>query len=175
MMDLDALTDLYRHMEWADAAVWSAVIGCAAAQDDSTLRGLLQHIHVVQHAFLSAWQTRPLDATGPASETLPPVLAWGRAYHRDLHHHLPTVDPVALSRPWNPPWVELVAKGIGRTPMTSTLGDTMLQVTLHSHYHRGQVNLRLRELGGIPPLVDYIAWVWFGRPVPEWPALNIAD
>jgi len=41
-------------------------------------------------------------------------------------------------------------------------------VALHSLYHRGQVNARLREVGGTPPLVDYIAWLWFGRPAAEW-------
>jgi uncharacterized damage-inducible protein DinB len=46
----------------------------------------------------------------------------------------------------------------------------MIQVATHSTYHRGQVNARLREVGGEPPLVDYIAWIWFGRPAPEWSA-----
>ena len=36
----------------------------------------------------------------------------------------------------------------------------------HSTYHRGQVNARLREIGAEPPLVDYIAWLWFDRPAP---------
>lgn len=35
-------------------------------------------------------------------------------------------------------------------------------------YHRGQVNTWLRELGLEPPLVDFIAWVWFGKPAPDW-------
>ena len=29
--------------------------------------------------------------------------------------------------------------------------------------------MRLREVGGTPPLVDYIAWVWFSRPDAPWP------
>jgi uncharacterized damage-inducible protein DinB len=44
----------------------------------------------------------------------------------------------------------------------------MFQVTSHSTHHRGQVNARLRALGGEPPLVDYIAWVWFGKPAADW-------
>jgi len=35
--------------------------------------------------------------------------------------------------------------------------------------HRGQVAARLREIGGEPPLVDFIAWVRLGRPEPVWP------
>jgi uncharacterized damage-inducible protein DinB len=34
---------------------------------------------------------------------------------------------------------------------------------------RAQVNTRLRELGATPPLVDFIAWAWFGKPAAEWP------
>lgn len=48
------------------------------------------------------------------------------------------------------------------------LGETMIQVAMHSQYHRGQINTRLRELGAEPPLVDYIAWIWFGRPDAAW-------
>ena len=66
------------------------------------------------------------------------------------------------------PWVKAFEAQLGRTLSTPTLGETIFQVTSHSTYHRGQVNARLREVGGEPPLVDYIAWIWFGRPEPDW-------
>ncbi|HLG57803.1 MAG TPA: hypothetical protein VI485_20835 [Vicinamibacterales bacterium] len=49
-------------------------------------------------------------------------------------------------------------------------------MTSHSTYRRGQVNERFREVGGEPPLVDDIAWIWFGRPEPDWsePAVIVA-
>ena len=43
---------------------------------------------------------------------------------------------------------------------------------MHSTYHRGQVNVRLRELGGEPQLVDFIAWVWEGKPRAVWDDVN---
>ena len=49
-----------------------------------------------------------------------------------------------------------------------TLGDTALQVVAHTTHHRGQVMTRLRELGGEPPLVDYVIRVWSGSPAAEW-------
>jgi len=64
------------------------------------------------------------------------------------------------------PWAKRYAK---EEAAAATLGDTLLQVPMHSTYHRGQVNARIRELGGEPPLVDYIVWVWLGRPAAEWP------
>ena len=66
-------------------------------------------------------------------------------------------------------WRRWVEKTIGRAPEPTTFGETMLQVSQHSTYHRGQVNARLRELGIDAPLTDFIAWVWQGKPAPEWP------
>jgi len=48
----------------------------------------------------------------------------------------------------------------------------MLQVPLHSQYHRGQINARLRAVGGEPPRVDYIVWVWLGRPGAHWESIQ---
>jgi len=66
------------------------------------------------------------------------------------------------------PWIAEYEQQIGRRFEKPTLGETMFQVTSHSTYHRGQVNMRLRGIGGEPPLVDFIAWVWFGKPTAEW-------
>ena len=66
------------------------------------------------------------------------------------------------------PFVAEYERQMGRSFGVPTLAETMFQVTSHSTYHRGQVNARLREVGGQPPLVDYIAWIWFGRPDAEW-------
>ena len=46
--------------------------------------------------------------------------------------------------------------------LSSSLSDE------HSTYHRGQINTRFRELGGEPAMVDFIAWVWLGKPKSEW-------
>ncbi|HEX7571604.1 MAG TPA: hypothetical protein VF514_00820 [Bacteroidota bacterium] len=35
-------------------------------------------------------------------------------------------------------------------------------------YHRAQNAVRLHELGGTPPGGDFIAWLWKGRPEPDW-------
>jgi uncharacterized damage-inducible protein DinB len=37
--------------------------------------------------------------------------------------------------------------------------DILQHLALHSHYHRGQVNVALREAGGTPVNVDYITFV----------------
>ncbi len=49
----------------------------------------------------------------------------------------------------------------------------MIQVYLHSSYHRGQVNSLIRRSNNEPPLTDFIAWVWLGKPAALWAELKI--
>ena len=43
-----------------------------------------------------------------------------------------------------------------------------MQAAMHSHYHRGQNATRLRELGGVPPMTDFIVWLHKGQPAANW-------
>ena len=168
MITVDTLSDLYRHMEWADATVWTAVLRSTSVCTDEKLQGLLYHLHLVQHAFLRIWRGEPRDTPYPTFDAAVALMHWAMDYHPEVRAELDrrsqqTSDVLEV------PWATMTAKRLGRTPGPTTFGETALQVTLHSLYHRGQVNLRLRELGGEPPLVDYIAWLWLGRPEATWP------
>jgi uncharacterized damage-inducible protein DinB len=169
-MHLRTLTDLYRHMEWADALLWCAVTGAEAAKRDSKVRATLYHVHLVQHAFLRTWRADTMETPFPTFEELPGLMAWARAFHERAGAYIPTLAAEDLGRPMPLAWSAMVEQGIGRAPEATTIGDTVLQVALHSIHHRGQLNVRLRELGATPPLLDYIGWVWYGRPAAEWPA-----
>jgi uncharacterized damage-inducible protein DinB len=46
-------------------------------------------------------------------------------------------------------------KGI---PYQNSVRDITAHVVGHSSHHRGQINLLIRQAGGEPPLVDYIAF-----------------
>jgi uncharacterized damage-inducible protein DinB len=118
------------------------------------------------------WQGQSLDPSviTAAPSDLAAVEPLVRAYYRDLHATVATFDDATLRRPVVTPGLKRYEEQTGRRFEAPTLAETMLQVASHSTYHRGQVNARLREVGGEPPLVDYIAWIWFGRPAPEWTA-----
>jgi uncharacterized damage-inducible protein DinB len=94
--------------------------------------------------------------------------AWARSYYGEVFAHLGSLNDDQGARPMPLPWADHVGKRLGRPPALTSVADTMLQVLFHSTYHRGQVNVRLREVGGEPPPVDYIAWIWFGRPEAAW-------
>jgi uncharacterized damage-inducible protein DinB len=166
---LALIRDLFRHMEWADALIWSAVTGPIAGAPDSRLRDSLFHIHLTQRAFLQIWMGGPLPPFTPESfPTLADIRAWARSYFREVTAYLDSLDESRLATPLTVPWSQRLEQRLGRQPAPATLGDTLLQVPSHSTYHRGQVNRQLRELGVEPPLVDYIVWVWLGRPAPAW-------
>jgi uncharacterized damage-inducible protein DinB len=172
MKNIDSLRELGQHMQWADALVWTAALSHSGAADDLALRGKLFHTHMVQRAFLSVWNAATL--TPPSSEPpeLPVTLKSARAYYTELSAFFSALGEDELERPVALPWAGGFARRLGREPATPTLAETILQVVMHSTYHRGQVNTRLRELGIEPPLTDYIAWIWFGRPEAQWPVLS---
>ena len=175
-VSLDFLRQLLRHMEWADAEVWREVMAHEPAREDQHLRNLLTHLHLVQRLFLIVWQKQPFDPSRgqPEFTTAADLRNWARTYYAEASAFLETIDEPSLTGEVSMPWVKNFEAQTGRTFSTPTLGETIVQVTSHSTYHRGQVNARLREVGGEPPLVDYIAWIWFGRPDPNWASVAAA-
>jgi uncharacterized damage-inducible protein DinB len=161
--------ELYRHMEWADAAVWKAVLSHDAARSDELLLKYFYHLHLTQRAFLRLWRGEPRETPYPEFTEAGAMMAWGKSWFPEAFAWLETVVGETLSSPMNAPWAKAVERRIGRPPAGTTLDDTILQVAMHSQYHRGQINSRLREIGGDPPMVDYIAWIWYGKPGAEWP------
>lgn len=156
------LRDLYRHQAWADGEHWRALEAHAGALDDAALRTRLHHIHLVQGAFLAVVKGRPVrlsrleDYAGMAE-----LKAEARRYHDDVGAWLDGLDSARLAESVTIPWFEA-------PPCTVTLAQALTQAAMHSHYHRGQNATRLRELGGAPPLTDFIVWLWQGRPSPRW-------
>jgi uncharacterized damage-inducible protein DinB len=167
---LDLLRELFRHMEWADAAVWRAVLAAPAAAGDADIRDRLLHLHTTQHAYLSSWIQGPFDREAGRTMDLPALVRWTRTFHEGAASFLATLSEADLDRPHPLPWAARVAKAWGRDVAVTSLRETLVQAAAHSHYHRGQVNTRLKQLGGEPASVDFSVWVWMGKPVVEWPA-----
>lgn len=168
MINRGTIMDLFAHMQWADSMVWRAVMAFQPATQDARLQELLYHLHIVQRAFLKAWRGESLEDGFPKFSDAESLRNWGNAYYAEANSHLSELTEHALNQPLPLPWAAMIEKQFGRTPESTTLGETALQVALHTTYHRGQVNARLRELGGEPLLVDYIAWLWQGRPAAQW-------
>ncbi len=175
MRDSDLLGELARHAEWADAEMWRAVLDAAGEESaalDSKIELWLHHIHLVQHAFVYIWRAEPLVFPEIGDFADPQALcAWGREGHLSIQDYLSQAAAAELERELDIPWTEQQLEQRQNQPMGPvSVAQSAAQVAMHSTHHRGQVAARLRQLGAEPPMTDYIAWVWFGKPEAEWPA-----
>ena len=165
-MDLADCKALLSHAEWADALVWKAAL--SSGEEDDELRAKLHHLHLVQWAYLHIWraeQVRPRElSTFP---TLAGIRGWAREYYRELPSYLGALSDPDLGSEVRIPWADRLVQRFGRARPT-TLAESVLQVALHSSYHRGQVVRRLRELDVEAPLSDFLAWIWMDRPEADW-------
>ncbi|MBI4468592.1 MAG: damage-inducible protein DinB [Acidobacteria bacterium] len=164
------LQDLFLHMAWADALVWASVLKHPALVNDTLLRERLYHTHLVQRAFLHIWRGEEMHFDGTNTLRGEELAGWGRDYHSDVSRFLGTIKESRLDSPVHLPWASRIMQSLGTELTDPKLGETLMQVSAHSRYHRGQVNTRIRELGVKPPLTDFIAWVWSGKPKPSWPS-----
>ena len=167
-MDARDFRDLLIQMEWADAQTWRAVRATPAAQSDERLKWLLHHSHLVQSIYLQAWRGDPFQLTELKDyPDLASIEAWARPYYPLVSAFASTVDESRFGEPVDFPWSSMIADKFGKV-LPATLSESVWQVLSHSAYHRGQIATRIRELGGEPPVVDFLYWVWAGKPAPEW-------
>jgi uncharacterized damage-inducible protein DinB len=157
------LRELYFHQAWADAEHWRALETHPGALDDEAVRKRLHHIHLVQRAFLAVAKGEPLQRRKLEEyASIGELKDEARRYHDDVSALLDGLSDARLAESVTIPWFK-------DPPCTITLAQALTQAAMHSHYHRGQNASRLRELGGAPPLTDFIVWLWKGRPEPQWP------
>jgi uncharacterized damage-inducible protein DinB len=156
------LDELYAHQEWADAEHWRAFEAHPPVLEDKAIRERLYHIHLVEHAFL--W------ITGPRSEpftnrkleefsSISDLKKYAQEGLLHLNEFVKSLDPTQAEQIIEIPWFRPPAKISIRQALTQAM---------HSHYHRGQNATRLRELGGVPPMTDFIVWLHKGQPLPQW-------
>ena len=99
------------------------------------------------------------------------VHTWAREYYRDLWAFAEKLDAHTLAGRVEFPWAGELVKWFGEA-RPATVQETVIQVSMHTAHHRGQLCTLIRELGGEPPLVDFIGWVWMGKPRAVWQPLT---
>jgi uncharacterized damage-inducible protein DinB len=158
------LRDFCQHQSWADAEHWRAIEAHRPAADDGSIGKRLHHIHIVQRAFLWAVGDRAAAFVLTTPEDFGSLTAlkdYARVSLDEIDRFLASVSDARLDERIAMPWFT-------NPPLSITVTEALTQCAMHSHYHRGQNAVRLRELGGEPPLTDLIAWYWKGRPAPSW-------
>ncbi len=161
------LQRLWEHIEWADGRILEALREAAGSgrSDDveqgggvTALDVLREFAHVIgsEENWLARIEGRePRAAIWPevSLDELEPLLSSTheryRTYLADLTDE-EAADEVSYTN------------SAGRQ-FTNEVREILLHVALHGQYHRGKVNLMLRQIGRIPAPTDYIA---FARGVP---------
>ncbi len=168
-MKTEQIENLLNHMQWADAEVWKKVLSFEAVESEERIKKLLYHLHQVQYAFYFLWNDLPVE--NPKQQefvSLKSIAKWGFDYQQKLNEYLSRSEADESKTEIQVPWSVFMERRIGKKVIPATLEETMIQVASHSTYHRAQINSRLRELGGEPPSVDFIVWVWLGKPKENW-------
>ena len=156
---LEMLRDLMGHEAWADGRLLRAVHDCQGAWEDVALSEKLHHIHAVQLAYLRLLQDEPVDW-----EELQRPFSSFEQFHTSISRYHKQAAALGNSLRSNELEKPVIFPIPGEDERRSSLGEALLQVVMHSHYHRAQIATRLRELSGQPPLTDFIIWIWDGKP-----------
>ena len=130
---------------------------------------------MTQHAFLQVWRGVSANIPMPDTVDTASLAEWAQTFYAEATTDKLKFDEAAFNRPVPDSLLNKAEERLGAGTITPTIGDTVLQVVTHSTYHRGQVSTRLRELGCEPPLTEYFVWVWYGKPVADWPAVRTEE
>jgi uncharacterized damage-inducible protein DinB len=165
MSVLDHLKQLFDHMNWADATIWNTILNTPETQNNDKLKKIIFHYHITQYAFYYIWKSLPMEFPRLKEfQSMNEISKWASEYPDKARTYISDLKEEDLNNVIHIPWAERLVETLGQKPADSTLAEQMFQVAAHSSYHRGQVNSLIRESGGEPPLVDFIAWVWLGKP-----------
>jgi len=154
-INAELLQDLARHQAWADSEHWKALHQNSAVLEDLEIRKRLNHMVMGLRMLTALARGGTPDASGmkdiDSADQLEAALGEANA---ELIEALKTVDlqkMIALPRGPRGPW-------------EAPAGVLLLQAITHSQHHRGQNASRMRQLGAIPPMTDFVIWYAFGRP-----------
>ncbi len=153
--------ELLAHSEWADAGLFRAW-GRSPAREHEELRRRAAHMLDVRRGFLSMLGGGPpvMPPGGPPA-AFAELRDQTAASHAALRAFAAGLDPEAAARRVRIPFFP-------DPPCVVTVAEGLVQVALHTQHHRGQCMTRLRDHGGEPANVDWIIWLWQGRPAAEW-------
>ena len=163
------VVDLFAYTEWANRLSLAAAepLGSDAWSVDHggglrTLGDTLAHVVAAEWAWLQWW-------TGPGPSFSPdwlekPTAAGLRGALDEVEagraSFLAGLTPADLRRPQRYAFR-------GGPKGSAPLGDTLVHVVHHSGYHRGQVALMIRRLGGEPPATSPLIFAAEHRSVKE--------
>ena len=159
---LNHLRDLMAHQSWADSVFFDCWRSTPLLQENEDLRRRVTHIVIVQEGFRKLILGEPVSR--PPQE---PLQSFGalenrmRASGAALLSLLEDFNEERETDPLRVPWFQ-------EKPCVISIAEALVQVAMHTQHHRGQCMTVLKQLGGTPKNVDWIIWLWNGRPKASW-------
>lgn len=147
---LNEVDRLFAHMEWADRLVVSGLT--ARAEVPTHVLRELGHILGANELWLSRLEHRESRSPVWPMLSLVEAAALAGSLHAGYSEYLATLDESALEK--TAPYTNSAGQSF-ETPVR----DILLHVAMHAQYHRGKLNLLLRQAGQEPIPTDYIAFV----------------
>jgi uncharacterized damage-inducible protein DinB len=154
-MTSEMLHDLARHQVWADGAHWKALRENPALLEDAEIRSRLNHILMAAKMLTTLARGGAPDPAGAQPiESMDQLEAAMEQANADFCEALGEVDlEKMIALPRGP-----------QGPFETPAWVLLLQALTHSQHHRGQNASRMRQLGGKPPMTDFVVWYATGRP-----------
>lgn len=159
MINLEGARTILSYSDWANERLHRSA---ATLSDDKldqpfdmgvgSLRKTLIHIHAGESVWLQRWQNK-VEVPWPNEEeklSVATIAERSKATNRQREEFIKTiVGDAQLSK-------QVSYRDSKGSLFTATLADMMLQMCMHSHYHRAQAVNMLRRLGAKPPELDYM-------------------
>jgi uncharacterized damage-inducible protein DinB len=151
--------DLVRHKVHANAALLRAISEHQAAARDVELRTLLHHVILANRFWFSLMRGDPFDSKEESRvpDSLEKIAQLYRITHTQELGWIAGLQNADLP---------ITIETLSIPGQAFSIEQALLQVCMHSHGHSAQCATRLRQLGGIPPSMDFILWLK-DRPSPR--------
>lgn len=143
------ITKLWAHLAWADGILLDALR--AGSVPEAAVREYA-HILGAEEVWLARLEQRPSRTPVWPDLPLDQVESLAVTLRQDYRRFLERLDDRALDR------VVAYTNTAGKA-FENSVQDILLHVALHGQYHRGKVNLILRQGGHPPAPTDYIAYI----------------
>lgn len=146
---LATVRQLWAHIAWADETLLRAL---EAGPPSPEILREYAHILGADEIWLArleqrasrtpVWPSLPLDEIKTLAQTL----------HQDYRSFLSTLNQQRLEQ-------VIAYTNTAGNSFENSIRDILIHVALHAQYHRGKVNLLLRQAGMAPASTDYIAFL----------------
>ena len=141
---------MLNHVLWADGELLKAVTSGVTVPDEAIRE--CAHLIAAEEVWLARLENRsPRFAVWP-SVSRSDMESIVRQTHDHWESYLKDLTESAIRKSVT------YTNSAGRE-FKNTVGDILVHVALHGQYHRGKINLMLRQAGLTPAPVDYIAFV----------------